>query len=320
MHRTAESPGRPTGWRRDRPSSSGSPRPTTRSSATSTSSPRSSGSCSVARWPWSSAPSSRAGSAAGRQPRPVQPALHDARHDHAAALRDTTLRGLRQCAHAAADRCPDVAFPRLNMFAYWLYLFGGLIAAAGFLTPAGASAFGWFAYAPLSDAACSPGLSAVTSGSSASRSVVRHHPRCGQLHHHDPHALRAPGMTMFRMPVFTWTVLITSILVLLVFPALAAALFALGADRRFGAHVFDPTTAGRCWQAHLLVLRSPRGLHHRVAVLRHHQRGPAGLQPQADLRLQDPGRATIAIAALSVAVWATTCTSPAGPAAVLPIA
>ena len=56
-------------------------------------------------------------------------------------------------------------------------------------------------------------------------------------------------MTMFRMPIFTWTVLITSILVLLVFPALAAALFALGADRRFGAHVFDPENGGAMlWQ------------------------------------------------------------------------
>src|ERR687897_136859 len=53
---------------------------------------------------------------------------------------------------------PDVAFPRLNMFAYWLYLFGGLIAGAGFLTPSGAASFGWFAYAPLSDSTYSPGL------------------------------------------------------------------------------------------------------------------------------------------------------------------
>ncbi|HET7820819.1 MAG TPA: cbb3-type cytochrome c oxidase subunit I, partial [Ornithinibacter sp.] len=53
---------------------------------------------------------------------------------------------------------PDVAFPRLNMFAYWLYVFGGLIAGAGFLTPGGAAAFGWFAYAPLSDNTYSPGL------------------------------------------------------------------------------------------------------------------------------------------------------------------
>uniref|UniRef100_UPI00300902DF cbb3-type cytochrome c oxidase subunit I n=1 Tax=Streptomyces sp. CA2R101 TaxID=3120152 RepID=UPI00300902DF len=53
---------------------------------------------------------------------------------------------------------PDVAFPRLNMFAYWLYLFGSLIAVGGFLTPQGAADFGWFAYAPLSDAVHSPGV------------------------------------------------------------------------------------------------------------------------------------------------------------------
>ena len=53
---------------------------------------------------------------------------------------------------------PDVAFPRLNMFSYWLFLFGGLIAASGFLTPSGAADFGWFAYTPLSDAVRSPGV------------------------------------------------------------------------------------------------------------------------------------------------------------------
>jgi len=51
---------------------------------------------------------------------------------------------------------PDVAFPRLNAFSFWLYLFGGLIAAGGFLTPQGAASFGWFAYAPLSDATYAP--------------------------------------------------------------------------------------------------------------------------------------------------------------------
>ena len=101
--------------------------------------------------------------------------------------------------------------------------------------------------------------------------------------------MRAPGMTMFRMPIFTWTVLVTSILVLLVFPVLAAALFALGADRRFGAHVFDPgERRADALAAHVLVLRAPGGLHHRAAVLRHHLRGAAGLLAQADLRLQDP--------------------------------
>src|SRR3954470_9398476 len=53
---------------------------------------------------------------------------------------------------------PDVAFPRLNMFSYWLYLFGGIMACSGFLTPEGAASFGWFAYVPLSDAVNSPGV------------------------------------------------------------------------------------------------------------------------------------------------------------------
>ena len=143
---------------------------------------------------------------------------------------------------------PDVSFPRLNMFAYWLYLFGGVIAAAGFLTPGGAAAFGWFAYAPLSDSAYSPGVGGdlwvfglALGGFGTILGAVNFITTILTM--------RAPGMTMFRMPVFTWTVLVTSILVLLIFPALAAALFALGADRRFGAHVFDPDNGGpMLWQ------------------------------------------------------------------------
>lgn len=53
---------------------------------------------------------------------------------------------------------PDVAFPRLNAFAFWLYLFGSLVAISGFLTPQGAAAFGWTAYAPLSNTTFTPGL------------------------------------------------------------------------------------------------------------------------------------------------------------------
>src|SRR5699024_5817849 len=52
---------------------------------------------------------------------------------------------------------PDVAFPRMNMFAYWIYLLGGLVAVSGFLTPKGAASFGWTGYAPLADASFSPG-------------------------------------------------------------------------------------------------------------------------------------------------------------------
>ncbi|MCT1605634.1 aa3-type cytochrome oxidase subunit I [Dermacoccus nishinomiyaensis] len=143
---------------------------------------------------------------------------------------------------------PDVAFPRLNMFAYWLYLFGSLIAVAGFLTPQGAASFGWFAYAPLSSTTYSPGLGGnlwvyglALTGFASIMGAVNFVTTIV--------CMRAPGMTMFRMSIFVWTVLITSILVLLVFPILAAALFGLGLDRTMNAHVFDSETAGAMlWQ------------------------------------------------------------------------
>ncbi len=145
---------------------------------------------------------------------------------------------------------PDVAFPRLNMFAYWLYLFGGLIASAGFFTPQGAAAFGWFAYAPLSDVSYSPGLGGdlwvfglALAGFGTILGAVNFITTIV--------CMRAPGMTMFRMPIFTWTALITSLLVLIVFPILAAALFALGGDRRFGMHIFDAENGGAMLWQHL---------------------------------------------------------------------
>jgi cytochrome c oxidase subunit 1 len=145
---------------------------------------------------------------------------------------------------------PDVAFPRLNMFSYWLFLFGGLIMMSGFLTPNGAADFGWFAYAPLSNALHSPGPGAdlwimglalsgfgtILGGVNFVTTII---------------CLRAPGMTMFRMPIFTWNILFTSILVLVAFPVLAAALFALEADRKFGAHVFDSNNGGAVLWQHL---------------------------------------------------------------------
>ena len=63
--------------------------------------------------------------------------------------------------------------------------------------------------------------------------------------------LRAPGMTMFRMPIFTWNIFVTSILILIAFPVLTAALFGLLADRHFGAHVFDPANGGAILWQHL---------------------------------------------------------------------
>jgi cytochrome c oxidase subunit I len=145
---------------------------------------------------------------------------------------------------------PDVAFPRLNAFAYWLYLFGGLIVVGGFFTPEGAAGFGWTAYHPLGNEVNSPGpganawyaglvisgLGTILGGVNMMTTIL---------------TLRAPGMTMWRMPIFTWNIMVTSLLVLLVFPILAAALLAAMADRVLGAHVYDSATNGPMLWQHL---------------------------------------------------------------------
>jgi cytochrome c oxidase subunit 1 len=199
---------------------------------------------------------------------------------------------------------PDVAFPRLNMFAYWLYLFGGLIAAGGFLTPSGAAAFGWFAYAPLSDVTYSPGLGGdlwVFGLAFAGFGTI-----LGAVNFITTIiCMRAPGMTMFRMPVFTWTVLVTSLLVLIVFPVLAAALFALGGDRRFGMQIFEPENNGAMLWQHLFWFFG----HPEVYIIALPFFGIISEVMPVFSRKPIFGYktlvfATIAIAALSTAVWA----------------
>jgi len=145
---------------------------------------------------------------------------------------------------------PDVAFPRLNMLAYWFYLFGGLIATAGFFTPQGAASFGWFAYAPLSNAIYSPGVGAnlwvfglALGGFGTILGAVNFITTIVTM--------RAPGMTMFRMPIFTWNTLVTSMLVLIAFPPLASALMGLGSDRILGSQVFNPDFGGAILWQHL---------------------------------------------------------------------
>jgi cytochrome c oxidase subunit 1 len=145
---------------------------------------------------------------------------------------------------------PDVSFPRLNAFAYWLYALGGSVTLIGFVTPGGAADFGWFAYAPLNSMTNSPGVGAdlwivglVLSGLGTILGAVNMITTILTL--------RAPGMTMFRMAIFTWNILVTSLLVIMVFPILAAALLVLEADRRLGAHVFDASTGGAMLWQHL---------------------------------------------------------------------
>ncbi|MHB2021850.1 MAG: aa3-type cytochrome oxidase subunit I [Mycobacteriales bacterium] len=145
---------------------------------------------------------------------------------------------------------PDVAFPRLNMLSYWLFLFGGLIVLSGFLTPGGAADFGWYAYSPLTNAIHTPQIGAdlwimglVVAGLGTILGAVNFITTI--------FCLRAPGMTMFRMPIFTWNILLTSVLVLIAFPVLTAALFALELDRKFGAHIFDASNGGAILWQHL---------------------------------------------------------------------
>ena len=198
----------------------------------------------------------------------------------------------------------DVAFPRMNMLSYWLYIFGALMATAGFLTPGGAASFGWTAYAPLSSTEFSPGLGSdlwvmglavsgigtILGGVNFITTIL---------------CMRAPGMTMFRMPIFTWNVLLTSVLVLLAFPPFAAALLGLQADRRFGAMIFAPENGGAMLWQHLFWFFG----HPEVYILALPFFGIVTEILPVFSRKPVFGykgliAATIAIAALSVAVWA----------------
>ena len=199
---------------------------------------------------------------------------------------------------------PDVAFPRLNSFAFWLFSFGSLIALAGFLTPQGAASFGWTAYAPLSNSTFTPGVGGnlwvmglafqgfgTILGSVNFIATIL--------------TLRAPGMTMFRMPIFTWNVLITAVLVMMAFPPLAAALLGVAADRILGAHTFSPENGGPILFQHLFWFFG----HPEVYVIALPFFGIVSEIFPVFSRKPIFGYvglvyATIAIAALSVTVWA----------------
>ncbi len=86
---------------------------------------------------------------------------------------------------------PDVAFPRLNALAYWLFIFGSLIAVAGFLTPQGAAAFGWIGLRAAVEHDVLAGRRRQPLGLRPRAERFRHDPRCRQLHHHDHHDARA---------------------------------------------------------------------------------------------------------------------------------
>lgn len=147
----------------------------------------------------------------------------------------------------------DVAFPRLNGFAYWVFLAGGIIVNAGWFVRSGAPDVGWFGFAPLTSNTFSNqfegdvstdlwimgiqvlGVSSIVGAMNFIVTIIN---------------LRAPGMTMMRLPTFTWMALVTAFMVLLAFPAITIAMVALMMDRSFGANFFEVSQGGMpiLWQ------------------------------------------------------------------------
>ncbi|HEV3232761.1 MAG TPA: cytochrome c oxidase subunit I [Candidatus Dormibacteraeota bacterium] len=143
----------------------------------------------------------------------------------------------------------DMAFPRINAFSYWMLPLGAAVIFSGFAVgksgscPGGAGSAGWTAYVPLAEKAysCSLGqdlwivglhiigIASMLGGINFVVTILN---------------MRAPGMSLFRMPLFTWSQLITAFLVVLASPFLAAALAMVLADRQFGTHFYDPGNGG----------------------------------------------------------------------------
>jgi len=132
---------------------------------------------------------------------------------------------------------PDMAFPRLNMMSYWVYLAGGLVMTAGFFLPGGAANSGWTSYPPLANLATAGQtvwllgmFLIITSSLLGSINIIA-----------TILQLRAPGLTMMRLPFFVWSQLVTSFLLLLAFPPLQAAAVLQLMDRLAGTSFFMPS-------------------------------------------------------------------------------
>ena len=136
----------------------------------------------------------------------------------------------------------DVAFPRLNALSYWVLLSGGLILTSSFFFGEAPSA-GWFAYAPLTDTEFAPdkgmdfytvglfiaGLASLMSSLNFVVTIIN---------------MRAPGMTMMRLPVYMWMTLVVAFLLILSLPVITVALIQLYFDRNFGTNFFTPGAGG----------------------------------------------------------------------------
>ena len=156
------------------------------------------------------------------------------------------LAGLGNYAVPLMIGAPDMAFPRINALSFWMLPLGGILLLLGFFTPGGAAAAGWTSYPPLSERGplASPGpgqdlwlVSLILIGTSSILGAINFLVTIFKM--------RAPGMTLFRMPIMVWTVLVTSVLVLMATPVFTSALVMLYIDRNLGGTFFLPNEGGQ---------------------------------------------------------------------------
>ena len=140
----------------------------------------------------------------------------------------------------------DVAFPRLNMLGYWMFLFGGIFIYSSFFL-GGAPNGGWFGYTPLTDSSITSGflpgrgpdfwtVGLIMLGIGSTTAAINFIVTILNL--------RAPGMTLMRMPVFVWMMLVVAFLTLFALPIITVALIMVYTDRNFGATFFQPAQGG----------------------------------------------------------------------------
>jgi cytochrome c oxidase subunit 1 len=172
----------------------------------------------------------------------------------------------------------DMAFPFLNMLSFWVAVVAGILMLAGFYVPGGHAAAGWTAYVPLS---ADPQWTGVDWGQNLwciSLLVLGISSLMGSINYITTIInMRAPGMTLFRMPLVVWALFITAILLLLALPVLTAGVGMLMFDRMAGTAFFHPSKGGQVllWQ-HLFWFFG-------------HPECPVHVLPQADLRLSRDG-------------------------------
>ncbi|MEO1549022.1 MAG: cytochrome c oxidase subunit I [Pseudomonadota bacterium] len=140
---------------------------------------------------------------------------------------------------------PDMAFPRMNNLSFWLFVAGSSLAVLSVLAPGGnglpGSGIGWVLYAPLStnEAGISTDLAIFAVHLSGASSIL------GAINMITTFLnMRAPGMTLFKVPLFAWSIFVTAFLILLALPVLAGAITMLLTDRNFGTTFFDPAGGG----------------------------------------------------------------------------